>query len=74
MALDLQPLKDAAAKIDTVKDSVIAFIDGLAAQIADLAAKAVTPEEKASLQSISDGLSADGDAIAASIVAHTPAA
>ena len=68
MTVELDALTAEVADIETQSDSIIALVNGLAAQLA--AAK----EDPAAIQSLADSLKAKAAAIAAAVVANTPVA
>ena len=72
MAVDLTNLINAVAAEKTVEDSAIVLLGNLSAQIAALAKQpTVNP---ADLQAIADSITANKTALAAAVVANTPAA
>lgn len=70
MAGELQRMKDAVARLDTVETSVIALINGLAQQIRDLVAAGADP---AALSALADDVNAKADELAAAVTANTAA-
>jgi len=79
-ALDtaLATLQSQVTSTETVDDSAIALINGIAAQIAAAVAKAVaagaTPAELQAVSDLGTSLKAKSDALAAAVAANTPAA
>jgi hypothetical protein len=66
---------EAAAKSnEDAEDAVIALLTTLSDQIKTLAAGSTDPAVTARIQALADGLKAKSDALAAAIVANTPAA
>lgn len=71
MVGEVQRLKDAVAKLDTVEASIIALINGLAGQIRDLVAAGADP---AALSALADDVNAKADEMAKAVTDNTPAA
>lgn len=66
---------EASAKANTdAEDAVIALLGTLSTQIADLKAGTTDAATIARITALSDGLKAKADALAAAVVANTPAA
>lgn len=66
---------EAAAKDNAdAEDAVIALLGALSSQIADLKANVADPAAVARIQALADAVNAKKDALAAAIVANTPAA
>lgn len=68
MAGELDTLKTAVARIDTVSDSIVTLCNGLSQQIKDLVAAGADP---AALTALANDLNAKADAVAAAVVANT---
>lgn len=68
MSAALDALKAAVTNENTTIDSAIALINGLAAQVAAL------PADSAAIAQLASDIKAKGDALAAAVVANTPAA
>ena len=67
MSNELTALTAQVAENTTVEQSAITLLAGLSAQIAAL------KDDPAAIQALADSLKASGDALAAAIVANTPA-
>ena len=68
MSKEMDDLQAAVTAEDTVIDSAVTFINGVAAQIADAAG------DRAKSLALAADVKARSDALAASMVANTPAA
>jgi len=68
MTVELDALTAEVADIETQSDSIIALVNGLAAQLA------ASKEDPAAIQALADSLKAKAAAIAAAVVANTPVA
>jgi len=68
MALDLSALEAEVARDQTVNASAITLLSSLAAQLEAL------KNDPAAIQALADSLKASQDALAAAVVANTPAA
>lgn len=66
----LETLQAAVAKDTTVEQSAITFMGGLKTQLD----AAIASNDPAALQTLSDQLGSNADALAAAIIANTPAA
>lgn len=71
MAGELDALKAAVAKLDTVESSIVALVKGLAQQIKDLVAAGADP---AALTALANDISAKADEMAQVVTDNTPAA
>ena len=67
MATDLVPLETEVARLTEVVPSVIALINGFADRVE------AEREDPLRVQAIVDGMRTQADALAAAVVAHTPA-
>lgn len=78
MSDQVQKLQDEITAIETVVDSATAFVNGVPALIQAGVDKAIaagaTAEQLQPLVDLGDALKAKSDALAAAIVANTPAA
>lgn len=70
MAGELDTLKAAVARFDTVEASIVALVKGLAQQIKDLAAAGADP---AALTALANDINAKADEMAAVVTENTPA-
>ena len=68
MALDLSALEAAVSEDETVDGSAIALINGLATALE------ATKGDPVAVQALADRLRATSAALAAAVIAHTPAA
>ena len=68
MASDLIVLQEQVSKVETVDQSAIVLIQGLAEQIAEL------KNDPAAIQALADRLNASATALASAVTANTPAA
>jgi hypothetical protein len=68
MATDLTALTDAVAKDTEVDAAAVTLLENLATMLAD------AKTDPAAIQAIADSLLANSDALAAAVVANTPAA
>jgi hypothetical protein len=73
MSAELDTLTAAVAAEDTVIDSAIALIQGLAAQIATLANAGDTAATLAAITALATDVSAKSAALSAAVTANTPA-
>lgn len=72
MVADLSELMTAVAEVQSVGDSAIALLQGLAAKLAEMAQQ--TTVNPADLQALADQLHADSAELADAVTANTPAA
>lgn len=70
MAADLSALVDAVNRIEDAGDATIALLNGVAAQLADMATREVDPAE---LQALADQLNSQSQELADAVVANTAA-
>lgn len=66
MSPEMQGLKDKVSTLTTVKDSLLAYLAGLADQLKTAA------DDKAAVLDIANEIASDSDAITAAITANTP--
>jgi hypothetical protein len=71
VAIDLTSLQDGVTATTDAENSAITLLNNLSAQIADLAANATTPEDRAAIQAFADQLSGGASDLAAAVVANT---
>ena len=67
MSVELDALTAKVTEIETVDDSIIALVQGLAAQIVAL------KEDPVALQALADSLQGEIDKVQAAVTANTPA-
>jgi phosphoheptose isomerase len=71
MALDFTPLTNEVAAYDAVDVSVLALIDGMAAQIVALKNSVSDPAAQAAIQDFADRFKAQREKLAAAVTANT---